>query len=387
MQKTHFILLVFLASCIEQYKPDISKYEDVFVVDGKLTNLPGPYVVKLSRSYKFEENGGLPVSGAQLKIIDNTGLEFGLKETDKGVYVTTDSEFRGIVGKSYKLQIKLGDGIYESAFETLSEPVPIDSIYWEYKKLQDGTSGIQLFLNTHDSQNRNRYYGWDYLDTWKYAVPMDYPDHPDRREGYRSSTNYYFNIATTIHRNQDIIEKQPLQFIGENVNKLYIRYSILVTQYAYSEQAYKYLEDLISVNQNQGSLFDPTPYSLAGNLKNMSNEALPVLGYFLVAGASEKRIFIDRKELPKEYQPVNGFEDCLQEHIGVKWALRDNLRQDRTYDSLMREGFSILIRAVEYNAGPRREDTIIHLYMAKMRCYDSTISGTNIKPDFWTDKQ
>ncbi|HEX2937262.1 MAG TPA: DUF4249 domain-containing protein [Bacteroidales bacterium] len=379
MRKYIIVLVVFLSSCIEQYKPDISQYEDVFVVDGKLTNLPGPYVVKLSRSFKFEETAGLPVSGAQLKIIDNTGLEFGLKETDKGVYVTTDSEFRGIVGKSYKLQIKLGNEIYESESEPLSEPVPIDSIYWEYKKRQDGTDGIQLLLNTHDSQNKTRYYGWEYTDTWKYEVPIDYPDHPDRREGYRSSNNYYFNIATTIHRNQDIIERQPLQFIGESVNKLYIRYSILVTQYAYNEKAYKYLEDLISVNQNQGSLFDPTPYSLTGNIKNMSNGDLPVLGYFLVAGASEKRIFIDRKELPAEYLPTSGFEDCRMEYLAISLSLKDNIRQDKTVDSLMRIGYSVLSQGIE------EYRQMLHLYLAKSRCYDSTISGTNIKPDFWTE--
>lgn len=383
MRKYIFTLIVVFSSCIEQYNPDISKYEDVLVVDGKLTNLPGPYVVKLSRSYKFEEKVGLPVSGAQLKIVDNAGMETELKETDKGVYVTTDNAFRGIVGKSYKLKIMLNDEIYESEMEPLTEPVPIDSIYWEYKRIDSERDGIQLLLNTHDSQNKTRYYGWEYLDTWKYIVPIDSPDHLDRREGYKSSTNYYFNIATTIHRNTDIIERQPLLFIGEGVNKLYIRYSIMVTQYAYTEQAYKYFEDLVSVNQNQGSLFDPTPYSLTGNIKSLSNKDIPILGYFLVAGVSEKRIFIDRRELPKEYLPTSGFEDCYQEHAVVNWEYRNNLRQDRVVDSLMNKGFSIIIQAMEASTGG---DTLIHLYLAKRRCYDSTASGTNIKPDFWTDK-
>ena len=382
MRKYIFILIVLFSSCIERYKPDITKYEDVFVVDGKLTNLPGPYVVKLSRSYKFEEKAGLPVSGAQLKIVDNEGMETGLEETDEGVYVTTDNAFRGIVGKSYKLQIKLGDELYESEMEPLIEPVSIDSIFWEFKGTDSNRKGIQLLLNTHDAQNKTRYYGWEYVDTWKYIVPIDAPDYLDRREGYASSSNYYYNIATTIHRNTDIIERRPLQFIGEDVNKLYLRYSIMVTQYAFTEQSYKYFKDLVSINQNQGSLFDPTPHSLTGNIKNVSNKDLPVLGYFMVAGASEKRIFIDRRELPKEYWPISGFEDCYQENIIVKWEYRNNLRQNIVVDSLMNHGFTVVTQAMEAGTG---RDTLLHVTLAKRRCYDSRASGTNIKPDFWTE--
>ncbi|MDA3867340.1 MAG: DUF4249 domain-containing protein [Salinivirgaceae bacterium] len=383
MRKYIYILIVVFSSCIKEYNPNIAKYEDVFVVDGKLTNLPGPYVVKLSRSYKFEEKAGLPVGGAQLKIVDNTGIETELEETDKGVYVTTDNAFRGVAGKSYKLQIMLDDEIYESEMEPLIEPVPIDSVFWEFKRTDSNRNGIQLLLNTHDAQNKTRYYGWEYVDTWKYIVPIYHPDHPDRREGYASSSNYYYNIATTIHRNTDIIERHPLQVISEDVNKLYFRYSILVTQYAFTGQSYKYLKDLVSINQNQGSLFDPTPHSLTGNIKNISNKDLPVLGYFMVAGASEKRIFIDRSELPKEYWPTSGFEDCYQGNVTVKWENRNDLRQNEVVDSLMNKGFTIVTQSMEVVFG---RDTVINLSLAKRRCYDSRASGTNIKPDFWTDK-
>lgn len=370
---------MLFSSCIEQYKPDISKYEEILVVDGKLTNLPGPYTVRLSKSYKFEENKGLPVSGAQLEIIDNTGLEIELKETEKGTYITSDSAFRGEVGKSYKLQIKENDQVYESSFELLKEPIPVDSIYWEYIKSENGEYGIQLLLNTHDPKNKTRYYGWDYVETWKFAVPVDYPDHPDRRECYKSSANYFFNIATTINRYEDVLERQPLQFIGENINKLHIRYSIQVVQYVYNEQSYKYIKDLISVNQNQGTLFDPIPYSLKGNIRNLSNETLPVLGYFMVAGASERRIFIDKKELPKEYNTNNGFGDCAMEALLTSLAYEHDLRQDRKVDSMMRKGYDILIKIIERSEGK------IHLFLARPRCYDCTMTGTNIKPDFWTE--
>lgn len=381
MWKYIIILILLCSSCIEEYSPDISKYENVLVVDGKLTNLPGPYMVKLSRSYRYEQNVGQPVSGAQIKIIDNEGLEEVLKETDKGVYVTTDSSFTGIAGKSYKLQIIIEDEVFESEMETLIPPVQIDSVFWEHIKVNKQNDAIQLLVATHDPNNKTRYYGWDYYDTWKYLVPIDDSDHPDRREGYASSTNYNFYIASTINRHADIIERQPLLLIGEDINKLHLRYSILVTQYAYSEKAFKYLKDLVSLNQNQGSLFDPIPYSLTGNIKCVSDRNLPILGYFIVAGASEKRIFIDRNELPEEYRPVSGFEDCDLELVFVRLEFKDNVRMDHRVDSLMNKGYVIFKEALEIGSGGNR----VHVYLAKKRCFDSRASGTNIKPDFWID--
>lgn len=381
MQKYIIILIILCNSCIQEYSPDISKYENILVVDGKLTNLPGPYIVRLSRSYRFEENAGQPVSGAQLKIISNDGIETQMEETDKGIYVTTDNTFIGIAGASYKLQIIIDEEIYESEMETLIPPVPIDSIFWEHTKTGRQGDAIQLLVATHDPQNKTRYYGWDYFDTWKYTVPIDDPEHLDRREGYANSTNYNFNIASTINRNADVIEKQPLLLIGEDINKLHLRYSILVTQYAYSEKAFKYLKDLVSLNQNQGSLFDPIPYSLTGNIKCVSDRNLPILGYFVIAGASEKRIFIDRSELPEEYRPISGFEDCDLELVFVRWELRDNVRLDHKVDSLMGKGYAIFKEEFEGGTGGPK----VHVYLAKRRCFDSRASGTNTKPDFWID--
>ena len=91
----------------------------------------------------------------------------------------------------------------------------------------------------------------------------------------------------------------------------------------------------MSLNQNQGALFDPIPYSLTGNIKCVSDRNLPILGYFIVAGASEKRIFIDRSELPEEYRPVSGFEDCDLELDFVRLEFKDNVMMEQRVDSLM----------------------------------------------------
>jgi len=388
-----FIVVVFLG-CVTPYYPNITKYENLLVVDGQLTNLKGPYIVKLTRTAKV--TGGKvavgttstqtenQVIGAQIKIIDNTGLEVLLKEISNGVYSTVDTTFRGVSGKGYKVQIKVNNDVYESDFETLKEPIPIDRVYWEYKSNDfDGPKRIQLLLNTHDPANNTHYYGWEFNETWKFKVPIEITPNPEWRICYQNGTSSIFNIGTTINRNVDIVEGHLLQTINENTNRLFIRYTLLARQYSFTEQTYKYLEDLNKLNLNQGTLFDPTPYSLVGNIKSLNDKNIPVVGYFVVAGATEKRIFIDRSELPKEYYPNDGFTECTTYLVKVPKTLI-NFRDNHKVDSLMREGYSIF-QQLDIWLDPATPGW--QLSLAKTRCYNCTAIGDNNAPDFWTEKK
>jgi hypothetical protein len=391
------ILILIMAACVTPYYPNVTKYENLLVVDGQMTNLTGPYKVKLSRSYKYDSKAVIPVTGANIKIKDNNGLEVPLKEISDGTYSTVDTTFHGIPGKSYKLQIKVDNEIYESDFETIKTPIPIDKFYWEYKPLDgEGPKRVQLSLDTHDPTNKNRYYGWEYDETWKFIVPIDVvnPRKPEWKTCYQTGTSNFINLATTIERNNDVIDRQSMLSINESTNRLYMRYSILAKQYSFSEQTYKYIAELKKMNQNQGSLYDVTPYSLTSNIKCISNKNQPVVGYFIVAGASEKRIFIDRTDLPTEFYPSPGFEDCVHDMVLVDARIK-YYSLDKKYDSLSRLGYSVYdtlhIKICKLPLPPPNIEctTIpgIQLFMAKSPCYNCTVTGENKVPAFWTEKK
>jgi hypothetical protein len=370
-------LLLFIYSCVKPYKPDISTYEDVFVVDGELSNLPGPYKVSLSRSYEFNKSSDDVVTGAQVKIFDNTGLEVELQETSDGVYSTIDSTFRGVIGNSYKLQIMVDGEVYESDFETLKNPIPIDQVYWEYNS---ENNGIQLLVDTHDSTNSTHYYSWEYEETWRFQIPIEVMGKSEWKECYLYNNSNDFNLGTSTRRKGDIIDRQPLLFIDENTNRLFMRYSMLVKQFALTERAYKFFSDLNTLNQNQGTLFDPIPYSLVGNMKNITNKDMPVLGYFLVTGASEKRIFVDRKDLPEEYCPTDGFDYCSTVLAFVDKDLID-FHKDLIADSLLKLGYTVY----ETDLISTPYGIVRQLCMAKPTCINCTLTGESKVPDFWLE--
>jgi len=385
-------LVIFMAACVTPYYPNITKYDNLLVVDGQLTNLKGPYIVKLTRTFKYSgstvaigagEQSAEKVSGAKLKIIDNTGLEVSLDEISAGEYSTVDTTFRGVSGKSYKLQINYNDQVYESDFETLKTPTPIDKLYWEYKPLDsDGSNRIQILLDTHDLTNSTRYYGWEYEETWKFAVPLDVIENPEWKICYQSDSSFFLNLNTSIQKNSDIINRQLLKSIDETTNRLFYRYTILAKQYSFTEQTYKYFEDLISLNQNQGTLFDATPYSLVGNIKNLTNKDTPVLGYFVVSGVSEKRIFIDKSELPQDFKATAGFNDCAVHLVTVPKTLTD-FRQNNEVDSLMRLGYTLFVK---YDTSIGKNTPAWLLSFAKPYCFNCTLTGVSKVPYFWTEK-
>ena len=74
IRRIHYIILIILiGSCVEEYMPDISKSENLLIVDGGITNDPGPYNIILSISQGVQDAITLPYSGAQVVIEEKDG--------------------------------------------------------------------------------------------------------------------------------------------------------------------------------------------------------------------------------------------------------------------------------------------------------------------------
>lgn len=128
MRKIFLILLVALitVSCEKVIDLKLKDTESRLVVEGNITDEPGPYFVKLSKSVPFNESSNYPsVTNAQVIITDNTGQADSLTHIGDGVYQT--NTIQGVVGRTYGLQIHLEGETY-TASSTMPEVVPLDTI-------------------------------------------------------------------------------------------------------------------------------------------------------------------------------------------------------------------------------------------------------------------
>jgi hypothetical protein len=118
-------LLILLAvaplfpACKKVIDVDLNSAAPHIVIEGTMSDQPGPYFVKLSKTVNFSDANTFPtVSGALVKITDNIGTTEILTETNPGTY-STSSALIGIVGRTYTLTVN-SEGKEYSASSAIS---------------------------------------------------------------------------------------------------------------------------------------------------------------------------------------------------------------------------------------------------------------------------
>jgi hypothetical protein len=181
----------------------------------------------------------------------------------------------------------------------VSNTPPIDSVTYEHdKKL----NAMVIKVDTHDPTNSTRFYRWQFEDTFEYYTSyfselevvnkQVVARQKDISHCWKSGRSNSIILGSTIKLSRDEIRGVPVNVVPVATNKLLIRYSILVKQYGLTQDAFEYWTSLSKTTQSTGSLFDPQPSQVTGNIKNKSNAKELVFGYFGAAVEQEKRIFM-----------------------------------------------------------------------------------------------
>ena len=157
-----FFLLSLITGCIDKIELKEANVPRKLIVDGTVTNLPGPYFVTLSYSEPFNSTKITElVSGATVTVSDNLGNIYPLSAFTNGVYKTDSASFRGVVGRSYSVNIKTLDGKqYKSRPESILPPVPIDSITSRFVPGQIRTASFEVSVKVKDPSVSGNFYRW-----------------------------------------------------------------------------------------------------------------------------------------------------------------------------------------------------------------------------------
>lgn len=366
------ILFILSPSCIEPYDPEIDRYENVLVVDGLYTNADDHMYVRLSRSIPYYENGALKVTGAVVVIADDLGYGQTYTEISPGVYRLEAGLKQGIAGRSYKISIETMEGEqYESDYQLMKEAVEIDSVYYEldeeiFSSGSQNRKGVRFFLDSKDEKGATQYYRWDWLETWEYEVPHYKPGFENRKTCWRSFYSNNISISNTGSFSEDFNYKKELYTVTNETNRLKMQYSSLIRQYSISSEAFEFWRTMKETNELTGTLFDTPPAPVLGNIQNVNDPYEPVLGFFEVSGVSDKRVFVDKKELPYDFGSPSGYEHCeflLVQGYGVR-ELANGWLLLQTYEWL---------------------DTFWTELTSHHDCYDCTGVGSNNKPPYWIE--
>lgn len=372
------LLCLCLPACEEYFLPELDGFEAVLVVDGAITDMPGPYTIKLSYSSGILPADQRAVEGATVVIMEEGGIQEILTEEQPGQYVTSENGIQGTTGKSYKINITLQDGTqYDSDYQEMPAPIAIDSVgaNFEYHYLsieEPEVPGYQFHITTQLAENSKNYLVWSMEATYKYHSDFTidytfdqrgitpYPNPSEFKTCWRTDqVNEVFSFNTAA-LSQPKIEELPLHFVRADQREFSIRYSLLVKQFTVNEAAFTFWNNLQRQIESQESLYNTQPFQIRGNLYNPDKPDETVLGYFMVAGQNDKRIFVDRPTALDE--PFSYCEPDYMSYGMIGFMHRSNWP----------------INVYEDEWGDRA--------LGNEECFDCRkLGGTISRPEFWTE--
>jgi Domain of unknown function (DUF4249) len=303
---------LFLCSCIRNVNVPIRSVSPILVVEGLITTDPPPYSINLSYSGKFTSTyQGSTDSGkeqfitnAGVTIEDDLGDSTACKWISNGTYQSADSNFIGKVGRSYMLKIYLSNGkTYVSKPEKITPVPPIDSVHIVY----DSTfitdvrpTQLIISVNTYDPPGVQNFYRWTaygYIPRKSVGSACGFSP-PSSCLPYNCTCSalceqLLFNNEINILSDQFIdgreIRQQPVFY-----SPLYwfgIHF-IEIKQYSISEQAYLFWEQYLTQTNRTGSILDPLPAPLKGNVFNKADSNDIALGLFSGSAVYNKKVLI-----------------------------------------------------------------------------------------------
>jgi hypothetical protein len=375
---SYIIIFAFcMVSCREKYTPELkSSDKSALVVEGFLNAGNGPTTITLTRSYGVNSSGVIPrVTGAQVTVEGNNSTTFSLIETGAGTGVYRNPQLTLLTDKQYRLRIRTTGGKeYLSDYVPVKLSQPIDSINWKWEN-----NGVMVYANTHDATNNSRYYTWDYEETWEIVsnyystvkglsnftiVPRNFPAE-DVSHCWKYDNSRTIMVGSSAQLQSDVIFESPLFYIPANTERTGVRYSVLVKQSVLTPQAYEYFLLMKKNTEQLGSIFDPLPSELKGNIKCLSDAAETVIGYVTASSQVEKRIFISSTDLANSKYT---FGECF-------WKLVPN-----KIDSIKKYMPSLMPYTEELDL----LGNIVGYYFAPLPCSDCTArGGINVKPSYW----
>lgn len=302
MKRYFCLLILVIEGCKEVYNPPVKVISTGYlVVEGNIVANNDSTFIHLSRTTPLNDTSGInkPESNASVKVESDGGDSYELKNEGNGLYDAPPLNIS--TTKNYRLHIFTADeNEYASDFVPVKITPPIDSVSWMF----DSTGGINIYVNTHDITNNTQYYRWQFVQTWEHRsvdssiliydngnLRMRLPQEQIYRCWNIIPSSEIF-IASTTTLSSDVVFEKKLVSIPYKSTQFRWIYSILVNQYALTNDGFEYWTNLKKNTEQLGSIFDPQPFADFGNIHCITNTSEPVIGFISACSVQRQRIYI-----------------------------------------------------------------------------------------------
>lgn len=316
MKRTTFLYLISLFGCLDPIGINTTMLGGELVISGQISTLEDQSSLTIGTTADTERLP-YPVSGAVVILFEDGEPVATYTESSStlGKYILHGHV--GVPGKIYQIQVILPD---QRTYWSTPEKIPADagsvSSYYEHAREdivdRDGTvttkNLLKIYANTTLPISETRYLKLA-VDEVYIIVASNPPGAPVTAPPCFVTQPADPQFFALIDRSNLNVNEVPDNLVAQRVvdETFMYKHYFVTYQSALTADAYDYwrkVDILVSAN---GSLFDPPPARIYGNIARYSEEGTEkVFGYFQATNQTVSRIFIRREDFPYYLN----FRDC-----------------------------------------------------------------------------
>lgn len=318
--------LFFLYGCIDPVNIALSPNSLPLIIEGGVTDDPGPYTVKITQAYPIGPYYTTKnVEGAEVMIKDDLGMVDTLYENTAGVYKT--KSLQGSIGRTYRLMGTTIEGKeFQSSPETMMPAGSVDSIYFNFvvKETVEAipVRGFDVYINSSSGAGSANRIRWKFTGTYQIetnpgllasapgVIDPENPIPPSLPACYSVEPQNCTCCICWISEfeNAPILSNESFAAAGHN-NHVFVafvfvnavtfqdKYHIEVEQRELSKPVFDFYKGVRDQIENGASLFQPPFFGLQGNIQPVDSKD-QIIGIFSASAVARKSIFIFKSSVP-----------------------------------------------------------------------------------------
>lgn len=394
------LLLALFGGCKEEFIPETNDFQSALIVEGNITDKLEIQTIQLSLTSDLEDRDLKVETGATVMIEADNGEEYTFSQGENGMYNSTIA-FAAQPNVAYKLYVRRSNGqVYNSYEIRLPEEADLLDVYAE-RIIKDGIEGIQVYADSKGNNEAGSYFRYKYEEAYEVVTPnfsnstaslrnvnadgSEFEVEIIPRESdigricYSLEYSKGINQITTSNLSENIIEAVPIRFIPSSDPIISDQYSIEVTQFVETPEAYNFYKILNDLSNSESILSPNQPGKIQGNIYNIENPEELVVGYFNAVLKDSKRIFFNYRDFDLQKPPY--FFECekltldYDDNLGASQDGDENERL-ALYQALSTGAFQFV----------SQEDNAEGIYtIIRIECADCTSFSSTTRPEFWID--
>lgn len=330
------LLYLMISACVDPIQYKVPPPDSQLVVDGFISDEPGPYTIKLSKTLAIDAYlyNVKPVTGATVVLNSDAGDHEVLLEVADGVYSTSTTQ--GVVGRAYKLEIIVNGKTYSSDAEKMPVAGEIQNVRFEFTANTKTDNGktvnddrFDILMDSKGAEGITNYLRWRMVGTYKietfpqlHKIGTDngtgkivFISDPLPCSGPPPSECICCKCWITDYNTPSVSDDQLVSgsrfsnvLVGTvpvNRRTFYEKYYVEVEQMSVTPEAFLYWKLVRAQKDGVASLFQPPLANIKSNIHNTADANEVVRGFFWAGSVRRKSLFITQSDLPYRVAPID----------------------------------------------------------------------------------